>query len=436
MGKVDNQVGFYARMGLRMHPFSAIFMLLVLSGPPQPPPPNPDNPVDYIEWINAQFDLGSKQNAADTYLKAVKLFDDDDELYERAKELAGSKLSETDRRELHEWTERNKDCLATFIAASKIRKCYFELRGSGALVEADQRWLMLLRRVAVLLGARARLRLATGDVAGATDDACAILRTGTHVRRQPSMIDHLVGLAITSVGYSLFLDMPLYRSNKTDYPAVIKALRRADRPICSPGYTLLYEKTLVYDMIQRGFGGRDDQGRFTELSVPAETPGEVITARLRTPMTLRQLIDQADRCLAGCPEFFNASYAESLSLGEQLASRIKREVPVGVLVPDYRSTNRLDRRLRAERNAVRIVLRMNAIKVETGRWPTDLKAATPHELIYRHDPFSGRDMVYRLRDGQPLLYSVGTDTKDDGGEKRAHSIGDEGDFVFWPREKE
>ena len=43
-------------------------------------------------------------------------------------------------------------------------------------------------------------------------------------------------------------------------------------------------------------------------------------------------------------------------------------------------------------------------------------------------------MIYRVVDGRPLLYSVGRDGDDDGGERAADGKrwSAEGDAVFWP----
>jgi hypothetical protein len=60
---------------------------------------------------------------------------------------------------------------------------------------------------------------------------------------------------------------------------------------------------------------------------------------------------------------------------------------------------------------------------EQSRKPTELKQLVP-EYLQRVplDPFSGRPMVYRQQGSNWLLYSVGEDGVDDGGESVADSV--------------
>ena len=54
------------------------------------------------------------------------------------------------------------------------------------------------------------------------------------------------------------------------------------------------------------------------------------------------------------------------------------------------------------------------------------------------DPFSDKALVYRKTDGNFILYGVGSNFKDDGGQVirdgkgKARQYADEGDWVFWP----
>jgi hypothetical protein len=51
-----------------------------------------------------------------------------------------------------------------------------------------------------------------------------------------------------------------------------------------------------------------------------------------------------------------------------------------------------------------------------GDWPTSLSQLVPATMpALPIDRFDGRTLRYRLSDGKPLLYSVGTDREDDGG---------------------
>ena len=127
--------------------------------------------------------------------------------------------------------------------------------------------------------------------------------------------------------------------------------------------------------------------------------------------------------------------------GKRLAQELRQELkargraPVCVLLADFWGSMRMYRQLVAERGGARIVLRIHAFKAEHGHWPKDLKETGASASI-RRDPFSGQDSVYRLVDGQPLLYSFSVDGDDDGGWPAKNRAPDaDGDWLFWPPEK-
>jgi hypothetical protein len=79
------------------------------------------------------------------------------------------------------------------------------------------------------------------------------------------------------------------------------------------------------------------------------------------------------------------------------------------------------------------------------KWPESLHDLVPSLLpAVPSDRFDGQPLRYRLVDGRPLLYSVGTDLNDDGGTPY-HGNGDpwwvanwppdpsiDGDWILWP----
>jgi hypothetical protein len=67
-----------------------------------------------------------------------------------------------------------------------------------------------------------------------------------------------------------------------------------------------------------------------------------------------------------------------------------------------------------------------------GRWPDSLKIAMDDVGIdsLPTDPFSGEPLGYRLKNGLPLVYSVGSDQRDDSGEEDWKFGKQRGDFLF------
>jgi hypothetical protein len=106
-----------------------------------------------------------------------------------------------------------------------------------------------------------------------------------------------------------------------------------------------------------------------------------------------------------------------------------------VIVPDLTRAFELMLRGEIARRGTMLVLAIHMHKEKNGRWPARLDDLDVKELAgIRTDLYSSEDFVYRVKDGQPLLYSVGVDGEDDGG---LHDWGwsekkRDGDYVFWP----
>lgn len=89
------------------------------------------------------------------------------------------------------------------------------------------------------------------------------------------------------------------------------------------------------------------------------------------------------------------------------------------------------------RDATLATIALTAYHRRHGSWPASLDQLSPEFLpAVPVDRFDGKPLKYKVVDGQPLLYSVGRNRKDDGGIPAAdRSRGDEapdGDIRFWP----
>jgi len=287
------------------------------------------------------------------------------------------------------------------------------------------------RDVSRMLAARARLRLAAGETEAAVEDIVTLVCAGRHLKSQPFLIEYLVGVSVRGKAYELLIRLPQAAPDDVDYGAVLKSLRRVDRTPRSPKKQLGVERIVFLDALQRYCKDDDGDGQLDKLDLPA-----VDSVEFARPETIETLIEEYDGFLERWYEVLGGDYAASMRLAQELQQDLqaRSHAPVRVLA-DFWRVIQLHRRLVAERSAARIVLRIHAFKREHGRWPNDLKETRAPSSI-RRDPFSGKDFVYRLVDGQPLLYSFAMDGDDDGGrppKNRAPAA--DGDWVFWPPEK-
>lgn len=104
--------------------------------------------------------------------------------------------------ELVEWVARNEGPLELVVAASRRERFFSPLlvrAPSTRLLDATLDAVQGYREAARLLRTRALLRLESGDVDGAVDDAIACHRLGRLVGRHPTMIGYLIGAAIEAL---------------------------------------------------------------------------------------------------------------------------------------------------------------------------------------------------------------------------------------------
>lgn len=103
---------------------------------------------------------------------------------------------------------------------------------------------------------------------------------------------------------------------------------------------------------------------------------------------------------------------------------------------------RLIARAAMQYDGVRILVALLVYRDVNHEWPESLDVLAKSKLIDTTiDPLNGKPFVYRIESGEPLLYSIGADAKDEGGthDRRAGLAHDEpiqpGDYVIWPLER-
>lgn len=119
-----------------------------------------------------------------------------------------------------------------------------------------------------------------------------------------------------------------------------------------------------------------------------------------------------------------------------------RYLPLKVLLPAINHVQWSGQRVSLERDAAATAVACELFRRRTGAWPRSL-SEVPRNLLPRVpiDPFTGKEVLYRLVNGAPVLYSAGNDQDDDGGTQvvsgdpgRVQSISVivDGDWLLWP----
>jgi hypothetical protein len=109
-----------------------------------------------------------------------------------------------------------------------------------------------------------------------------------------------------------------------------------------------------------------------------------------------------------------------------------------MIFPNNQRITSIAVRAETERELTLAAIALKRYQLRNGELPANLAALTPKLLpTSTHDPMSGKSLCYRLKpDGSFLLYSVGEDGKDDGGDATSASGTAfglwEGRDVVWP----
>jgi hypothetical protein len=91
------------------------------------------------------------------------------------------------------------------------------------------------------------------------------------------------------------------------------------------------------------------------------------------------------------------------------------------------------------------LLAIHRYKLDKGRFPASLEELVEAGYLKEVpiDPYSDRPIVYKPAEEDFILYSIGPDFKDDGGQVSKNKKGEldfwareGGDIVFWPAQKE
>ena len=169
---------------------------------------------------------------------------------------------------------------------------------------------------------------------------------------------------------------------------------------------------------------RFDMGTWVELSELYYEPPETVDARrLDLDSTLQVIDERLVTYLRLAAEPGIEMKIEELRAIESL----QRPEVASFLVPGLSNVLRIWSRTKRQRDATIITAALAAYHCQHGAWPADLDTALAGFAAQplRRDYF-GREFVYRVEgDNEPLLYSIGPNQLDDGGDSNGNPPLDE-----------
>ncbi|MBP7051547.1 MAG: hypothetical protein KBE65_11075 [Phycisphaerae bacterium] len=458
----------WARMMQAVGVFLLVFVpytIWFISGKPNPT-------IDYLPQLNALHRPSgpAKDNAWPYYERAMRLVVEPNETVQNAswfKYLAPPEelLTPQDRKVVEDWIADNPLAWLQFEFGSVRGYChraYRRARGTSNLLDViDNPPPVKLRRLAQLGLWKSRLAVEQGR----TDDALAccmtILHAGAHWQTNAFLIEQLVGQAIGREACREILRIvaaaPLSVSELSD-------LETRLLQVYPQGYLGVHfegERLMTLDMVQYCFtsggpggGHRVAAGYVADLKAavgdsPPMPDGIATSIGVGLSMfhaSRNNTVAKVDRVNKRLRETTGLSPYERRAGGvEDLVKTVGgiemyRYALVYTLLPAERRVSELTFQRRADYEALLTVIAAKRYCLEKGSYPPDLETLVRDAYLREvpMDPYSGAPLVYRRTTDGFILYSVGRDFIDNGGEPSRDKDGlvkpwrDNGDTVFWP----
>jgi hypothetical protein len=334
------------------------------------------------------------------------------------------------------------------------------------LVRASSQCSMKLAR---LLAADAKEAALARDSTRVVADILAIFDMYQQWSEETLLMDQAVGSTMLSVGLGQCGSILADHSKLLSDEQLSRIARRlAEMARRGPErFRFDGEKMLFADIVQRSFtdDGQGDGQFCVEALSEFEPPGSLTNRDIRAvswsaPIAARffagrrEVTEKYEQYLlnvetsATAPLWRRNSASDDSGIGE-IEQNGARYLLLAIAAPAVQAFSINAEHTTQRRDAALAAIAMVRFEQRHGRWPNSLEELRPDLLTELPvDRFDGNLLRYRLIDGRPLLYSVGTNLKDDGGTTPSELTGFynvsewppdatvDGDWVLWPPVKE
>jgi hypothetical protein len=443
---------------------------------------NPTININYVEESNRLVRPVADEslNAAPIYQKAIDAYKEPP----LVKDETGAKkellYAMKDKNWIAELTEEQlalmKQCLSDnanaiefFKQASEKPYCWWKRDAEkNVVLFIDMPELAPLRKITRMMAWQAKLKAYNGHIKDAFDDLLACYRSGRHFKGPRSLIEQLVGIGIQATSTNNIL---VILNNQQVDGQLLKNLQiRLEELMAEDTYTINYkiERFFALDFLQRcytnnGIGSghmiprqiREFMSEIWEQNSGEEPLKKAILSlaisiasadRRKISQEFEKYYTAAEKAATKTPwQLHKVKENIDFETGLDNWSTLKkaRYWPVSVLMPALASVSEIGYRLSADVQSTLTVIALLRYRQDTGSYPAsldDLFAAgnLKHLPI---DPWSDKSLVYKRTDDGFMLYGIGSNFKDDGGQVfrdnkgRIKKFANEGDWVFWPVQK-
>jgi len=380
-------------------------------------------------------------------------------------------LTEEETSSLEQCLSSNAEAVRFFKQASRKPHCWWHREAKDNIVMyVLMPGLGGVRNTARLLCWQAKLKAFNGDIEGAFENLLVCYRAGSHFKGPRSLVEQLVGIAIQGIATRNAL---IILNNREIDGRLLKSFQdELEQLMAEDTYVMDYqtERFFALDFIQRcytddgkgsghmsprglkkysgvlglaGFesgvyeGDVGDYGQFLGISLVSADRREMSRA-------FEQFYNNAQGWTTKTPWQLREENVDfEMGLADWSTLKKVRYWPVTFFMPALGKVSEVAYRNKVGVEAFVATVAILRYKQEHGNYPENLSELLEAGLLKElpMDPFSNEPVVYRKMDDDFMLYSVGLNFEDDGGQvvrdKRARvkKWADEGDEVFWPVDK-
>jgi hypothetical protein len=379
-----------------------------------------------------------------------------------------NKLTVEQRNIAEELVREHNDALELVIEGSR-RPYYWRTYKSGAENPTEMIGVLVpnlseFRGLAYSLRLRAWLLAEQSRYEDAFDDAKSCYRFGQQIRGDKTLIEQLVGMAIEALSVRTIRDIA--GRYEIDSTILADLQRDFEKIIVGEDFTvsLKAEKLCVYDEIQRCFTeGRFGGGHLYLSRIGFFSEGhpsgldEILVGAIFSPQQWpraakvlfahpgkEQTREMAEDYYDCWDKMFQKTpgqiRAEGIDTEKETMEIIEGNILLQIFASALTRMNEIANRNKIEVYATVTLLALLRYEKDNGSYPNDLQQLITAGYLRQlpMDSFSDKPMVYRKTDDDFILYSVGPNFTDEGGEYSRNSKGqiknwlDNGDTVFWP----